>query len=197
MNVKTKNILKKIIYLVLFALMIFAFIYLSEKYKDNSKEEVKTINNYYKEITNETFKVVNGTKLINIIKNGKNIIFVGSQTSIWSSQYIQQLNTIANDLNLNEIYYYDINNDKAQKNSNYYEIRELLAGYLTSTDGSENNLLAPSLYIIENGKVLYYNTETVAMKNTTSIEEYWTDEQKTNFKNEIKNAINKYYLNKN
>lgn len=197
MNVKTKNILKKIIYVILFVLMIFAFIYLSEKYKDNSKEEVKTISNYYPEINSDVFNVINGTKLINVIKKDKNIIFIGSQTSRWSGQYIKELNSIFQEIGLDKIYYYDINNDKAQKNSNYYEIRELLNGFLTSTDGSENNLLAPSFYIIDNGKVLYYNNDTVAMKNTTEIEDYWTEEQKKQFAFEIKNAINKYYLNKN
>ncbi len=197
MNIKTRNILKKIIYVILFVLMIFAFIYLSEKYKDNSKEEVKTISNYYPEINSDVFNVINGTKLINVIKKDKSIIFIGSQTSRWSRQYIKELNSIFQEIGLDKIYYYDINNDKAQKNSNYYEIRELLNGFLTSTDGSENNLLAPSFYIIDNGKVLYYNNDTVAMKNTTEIEDYWTEEQKKQFAFEIKNAINKYYLNKN
>lgn len=197
MNIKTRNILKKIIYVILFVLMIFAFIYLSEKYKDNSKEEVKTISNYYPEINSDVFNVINGTKLINVIKKDKNIIFIGSQTSRWSGQYIKELNSIFQEIGLDKIYYYDINNDKSQKNSNYYEIRELLNGFLTSTDGSENNLLAPSFYIIDNGKVLYYNNDTVAMKNTTEIEDYWTEEQKKQFAFEIKNAINKYYLNKN
>lgn len=197
MNIKKRNILKKIIYVILFVLMIFAFIYLSEKYKDNSKEEVKTISNYYPEINSDVFNVINGTKLINVIKKDKSIIFIGSQTSRWSRQYIKELNSIFQEIGLDKIYYYDINNDKAQKNSNYYEIRELLNGFLTSTDGSENNLLAPSFYIIDNGKVLYYNNDTVAMKNTTEIEDYWTEEQKKQFAFEIKNAINKYYLNKN
>ena len=154
MNIKTRNILKKIIYVILFVLMIFAFIYLSEKYKDNSKEEVKTISNYYPEINSDVFNVINGTKLINVIKKDKSIIFIGSQTSRWSRQYIKELNSIFQEIGLDKIYYYDINNDKAQKNSNYYEIRELLNGFLTSTDGSENNLLAHSFYIIDNGKVL-------------------------------------------
>ena len=93
------------------------------------------------------------------------------------------------------MYNYDINNDKSQLNSNYYEIVKLLKGSLTTTDGTDSNLLAPSFYIIENGKVLYYNTDTVAMKNTEKPSDYWTEEQKTIFSNEITDAINKYYLN--
>ena len=105
-------------------------------------------------------------------------------------------NIVIEELELQDVYYYDIINDKAQANSNYYELIELLDGYLITTDISENNLLAPSLYIIDKGKVKYYNIETSAMKNTDKVNDYWTEEKEIEFKTEISDAINKYYLNK-
>ena len=100
------------------------------------------------------------------------------------------------ELQIYKVYYYDLINDKAQANSNYYEIIELLKGHLTTTDTSENNLLSPSFYIVTNGKVNYYNVETSAMKNTDTIESYWNVQNEFNFRQEISSAINKYYLNK-
>lgn len=195
MSPKTKNIIIKSIYVILIIAMLCAFVYLSEKYKDNSKEESKTITDYYSDITNNTFEVINGTKLINVIRNGKNIVFIGSKTSNWSIYYIKRLNNIINDMSIDKVYYYDINNDKSQLNSNYYEILDLLEGNLISTDSSESNLFAPSLYIIENGNVLYYNIETAVMKNNLTPNDYWTKEKIDNFSEEIENALNKYYLN--
>ena len=195
MSPKTKNIVIKSIYIALIIAMLCAFVCLSEKYKDNSKEELKTITNYYSDITNDAFEVVNGTKLINVIRNGKNIIFIGSKTSNWSTYYIKRLNNIVDDMSIDKVYYYDINNDKSQLNSNYYEILRLLEGSLISTDSSNNNLFAPSLYIIENGRVLYYNIETAVMKNNLNPNDYWTDEKIDSFCLEIEDAINKYYLN--
>ena len=192
---KTKSIIRKIIYGILFLIMILAFIYLGEKYADNSKTKTLTINDYYSEIKSEKFEVVYGSKMINLLKEGTNIIFIGSKNSEYSKRYIQELNIILEQLNIEKIYYYDIVYDKSQKNSNYYEIRELLKGSLTTTDGSKNNLLAPSLYIIDNGEVKYYNTETVAMKNTDTVENYWTTDQQIKFSSEITLAINNYYLN--
>jgi hypothetical protein len=103
---------------------------------------------------------------------------------------------LVEELELKEIKYYDIINDKAQGNSNYYRLVEKLDGYLITTDTSVNNLLSPSFYIIENGKVKYYNAETSAMKNTDTAKDYWNEEKEIEFKTEITNAINKYYLNK-
>lgn len=195
MSAKTKNIVIKSIYILLIIVMICAFVYLSEKYKDNNKEDLMTISDYYSDIDNGAFEVVNGTKLINVIRNGKSIIFIGSKTSAWSTYYIKRLNKIVEDMSVDKVYYYDINNDKVLLNSNYYEILELLDGYLLSTDNSNNNLFAPSLYIIENGRVLYYNVDTAVMKNTLNPSDYWTDEKIKSFTEEIEDAVNKYYLN--
>ena len=196
MNPKIKSTIRKGIYAIIFIAMLLAFIYLGYKYADNSEIKVYTINDYYKEIEKENFKVIGGTELINKLKKGKHIILIGNSTSVYSQKYIEEVNKIVEELDLKDVYYYDIINDKTQGNSNYYRIVKLLDGYLTTTDTSNNNLLSPSLYIIDNGKVKYYNTETSAMKNTDTIEEYWTLQQEFDFKQEIQAAINKYYLNK-
>lgn len=195
MKKETKNIIRKVIYGILFIAMIAAFIYLSEKYASNSDPKILTINDYYSDIDSDRFEVIRGQKFISLIKAGKNIIFIGSGTSEYSKKYIEMLNEVLEENKIEKIYYYDINNDKSQKNSNYYTIRELLNGSLSTTDGSTNNLLAPSFYIIENGEVKYYNIDTVVMKNTDTVDSYWTEEKISDFKQELANAIQKYYLN--
>ena len=195
MTTKVKGIIRKIIYAIIFATMIFSFIYLGNKYAGNSEVKVLDINDYYKNIQKENFEVIKGRKFISLFSKGKHIILIGNSKSEYSKKYIEEVNKIITDLELKEIYYYDIINDKAQANSNYYELVELLDGYLTTTDSSDKNLLSPSLYIIDNGKVKYYNTDTSAMKNTDTAKDYWTLEQKTIFYNELTNANNKYYLN--
>ena len=196
MNRKTKDIIRKGIYAIIFIAMLVAFVYLGNKYAGNSEVKVLTINDYYKEIKKDNFKVISGAKFIKLFDEGKHIIVIGSSKSQYSQKYITEINKIVEELNIKDVKYYDIINDKAQGNSNYYKIVEKLDGYLTTTDTSVNNLLSPSFYIIENGKVKYYNTETSAMKNTDTVEDYWTLQQEFKFKDEITNAINKYYLNK-
>ena len=196
MTQKVKGIIRKIIYAIIFAAMILAFIYLGNKYAGNSEIKILDINDYYKDIDKDNFEVIKGRKFISLFKEGKHIILIGNSKSEYSQKYITEVNAIIEELGIKNIYYYDIINDKAQANSNYYELIDLLEGYLITTDTSEKNLLSPSLYIIDNGEVKYYNTETAAMKNTDTVEEYWTLQQEFNFKQEITTAINNYYLNK-
>ena len=193
---KSKSIIRKIIYFILFGLMIFAFIYLSEKYKDNSVEKIPTIKDYYTNIDEKSFKVKRGGEVIQVIKNGKQLLLIGNSSKETSKKYIEEIEIILKELEIENANYYDLRSDKEQKNSNYYEIRNLLEGYLSSSDTSDMNLLSPSFYIIDNGKVQYYNTDTTIMRNTDKLENYWTEEKEIEFRAEITAAINKYYLNK-
>lgn len=198
MSDKTKSIIRKIIYAILFLAMIGAFIYLGEKYASNSEPKVWVISDFYNDldVSNETYEVIRGKKMISLLKDGKSLIFIGSKSSPYSAKYMEELNKVIIDNRISKVYYYDLDNDKGQRNSNYYNIRDLLNGYLTATDDNNSNLLAPSFYIIDGGKVKYYNTDTAAMKNTETVETYWTEQREIAFRQEITEAINKYYLNK-
>ena len=189
------KIVRRILYIVLFAALIAGFVYLGEKYKGNSEVKVYTIEDYYPGIDSKIFEVINGAKLINVLRDkGNHLILIGSSKSVYSQQYIKEIKSIVEEIGIDKVIYYDSYSDKSQKNSNYYEIRNLLEGYLTETDGSKRNLLSPSFYIIKNGEIKYYNTETSAMKNTDNPEKYWTEEKEIEFSSEISSAINKYYI---
>lgn len=196
MTTKTKALIRKIIYAILFAAMIFCFIYIGNKYTTDDKDKTAKISDYYQDIDNKYYEVIRGKKLISLLKEGNHLILIGNQKSEYSKKYIQELTIVLEELNIDKVYYYDLINDKAQANSNYYEIIDLLEGHLTTTDSSEKNLLAPSFYIVDNGEVKYYNIETVAMKNTDTIESYWNVQTEFNFRLEVSSAINKFYLNK-
>ena len=193
---RKKGLIRKAIYLVLFLILGACFVLISEKYKDNSKQQIIEISDYYEGLNDKQYEVIGGTKLINVLKSDeKTLIVIGNHDSKWSKYYVEELDKVIENTNIKKVYHYDINNDKAQLNSNYYEIVNLLKGSLVTTDGTDSNLLAPSFYIVKDGKVLYYNIDTVAMKNTEKPSKYWSEEQKQEFNEEITEAINKYYLN--
>ena len=108
---------------------------------------------------------------------------------------MEEIDIIFKNYDVDKVYYYDLVNDKAQKNSNYYKIISLLEGYLVSTDSSDNNLFAPALYIVNDGKVVFNNIDTVAMRNEDTIDDYWTKDVELLFQTELSHALLNYYLN--
>lgn len=196
MNSKSKKyqLVRKGLYVLAFLFIIGCFIYLSNKYEDLSKTKKITFNSYYKNIVTDDFTIINANNLISYAKEGRHLIFIGNSSSKWSQKYAEVLSEVLNEVKV-EAGYYDIKNDKTQQNSNYYAVVELLNDHLTTTDSSNNNLFAPSFYIIIDGKIKYYNIDTVAMKNNANTKDYWNKETRDNFKREIKNNIKRYYLN--
>ncbi len=193
-NKGKKGIIRKLIYLILFGLIIFAFIYISNKYEKLSEQKTIVFTDYYKNESSDYYDVINANELIAYLKKGNHLIFIGSSSSKWSQEYASLLTKIAKELKI-KMSYYDLENDKTQKNSKYYELKEVLKGNLITTDGSNSNILSPSFYIIKDGKVKYYNIDTIAMKNKEEPKEYWNKKRREEFNMEIKNNIEKYYLN--
>ena len=122
MTRKVKEIIRKGIYAIIFIAMLAAFIYLGNKYAGNSEVKVLDITDYYAEIKKENFEVIKGKKFISLLKEGNHVIVIGNSKSEYSKKYMEEVNKIVEELKLEKVYYYDIINDKAQDNSNYYEI---------------------------------------------------------------------------
>ena len=144
---KRKGLLRKAIYLVLFAVLGLCFILISEEYKDNSKPNEYVIKDYYPELTNEKYEIIGGKEFINLFEEGKHIIVIGSKKTDWSLYYMTQIEAVLTENNVKNIYYYDINNDKAQDNKNYYDIKKLLKGSLVTTDDNHSNLFSGGCFI--------------------------------------------------
>ena len=190
---KKLNRTQKIIYLIIIILLFGVFVYVSKKYTREDVEGVK-FNDYYKDIDGSHIDLIFGSEFIKLIDDEDvHVFLIGDRENEWSQKYVELVSSIVNDLGV-DIYYYDIVNDKSQENSNYYRIVKKLNGYLMSDDSSDNNFLSPSLYIIKDGKVLFYDAETSVVKNSDEVDAYWTEEKEQAFRQKITAEIYKYVL---
>ena len=99
MNTEGKKVIKKVIYSILFVLMIAAFIYLSEKYAANSSPKIVVMQDFYSEIKSDKFEVIRGKKFISLIKSGKSIVFIGNSNSEYSTKYANELEQVIESIN--------------------------------------------------------------------------------------------------
>ena len=187
-----KNTIRKVAYLVIYGLIIIAFIHLGTKdYSTlNFANDKERFNYEYKEVPkNNKFEYLNSTEFITLLKEGNGIVFVGDKETEWSQRYAKYLHEIIESLNVDKIYYYDARRVKQLKNRNYYDIIEELEGNLIETDDSSNNLFTPSLYIIKKGNVIYHDSTTSVVNNEDNVNVYWTLDKEVDFKEKITQAI--------
>lgn len=191
-----KQIFRKLGYFFLYSLIILAFIYLGTKDYNlvTYNTDGERFNSDYNEIPrNNPFVYLNSTELINLLNNGSGIVFMGNHESIWSLKYATYLYEVLKVKDIDEVYYYDVKKVKLLKNRNYYNIIKELEGNLIETDDSDKNLFSPSLYIIKDGEVVFYDNTTAVVNNNIDIEDYWTETNIYNFKERLINAFNENY----
>ncbi len=189
-----KNNVQKVIYLIVFFLLIGAFIYLGrQNFSKKAPDDHEKFNTDYSLVDgNNVFEYSNSSKVRLIVRQGEGIIFFGTNKSNWANYYAKILNDVALSVGIEKIYYYDFIEDRTNHNGTYESIVELLTNSVLKDDLGKKNIYAPTLVIIKDGKVILYDDETSFMRASVTPENYWTNEKIEAKKTELMNSFFKY-----
>lgn len=170
---------QKIFYIISAIFLIGAFIYLGTK-DFQAPNRKKTDNQAFSEeygITEDNlFKYKTTKETLEIMQNGSGIIFFGFPENEWSKEYALMINETAKKLNIKEIYYYNFKAARSSSNHSYNKMVEKLEDFLPTLDNGVQNIYAPSMAIIKNGFVVFYDAETSITPGTIKPSEYWSSE---------------------
>lgn len=175
---KNLNKTQKIISLIIFIILLGAFIIVgSKEYKITEENEHKVFSNEYNVVPDDNvFAYANSSKIYNILQNKEDaIIFLGFKQNEFSASYAKLLNEVAKKTGVNEILYYDFYNDRNNNNGTYESIVLKLESYLYKTDLGKMDLVAPSMIVIKNKNIIYYDDETAYIKGNITPRDYWTE----------------------
>lgn len=174
MNKKVKLILQGI----LFVAIIVGFIYIGTR--DFNKEVVVDNERFDADYVNvskdNVFKYANAVEVYQALK-GNAIIFMGYPANVWSGYYANILNEAAKDAGIKEILYYNFYEDRENRNGTYQSIVLSLTNYLVTLDDGTEEIYAPTLVIVKNGKVIAFDNETAFTKGNITPDVYWDEYQ--------------------
>ena len=188
--------LKRILQVILFVLIIGAFIFVGTR--DFTKKVTVDNERFDKEYSNvskdNVFVYANAQDVYTRFKNGNAVVFMGFPSNKWSGYYAEMLNTAAKESGIKEILYYDFKKDREEKNATYQSIVLKLSSYTYTNDNGTQNIYAPTIFIIKDGKVMYFDNETSIMKGNLSPDDYWNENRKAvqinNFKMMFQDYLN-------
>ena len=174
MNKKVKSVLQGI----LFILIIIAFIYVGTKdFNIEVTVDNERFDQEYANVSKENvFKYANAVDIYSSLKNSA-VIFMGFPQNKWSGYYANILNEAAKDAGIKEILYYDFYEDRENRNGTYQSIVLSLTNYLVTLDDGTEEIYAPTLVIVKNGKVIAFDNETAFTKGNITPEVYWDEYQ--------------------
>ena len=96
-----KKITRNFIYLILFALLIWGFIYLGKKDFSSTITDAERFSKEYTTIEKDNpFVYVGSNKVLEILNNETGIILVGFSSNAWMQEYVRQLYPILKENNI-------------------------------------------------------------------------------------------------
>ncbi len=181
-----KKITRNFIYLVLFAFLIWCFVYLGKKDFSSTITDAERFSKEYTTIdTDNPFVYVNSNRVLNILNNETGIILVGFSSNAWMQEYVRELYPVLKENNITKVYYYDVIEDRTKKTKNFRQIEDLLSKYLKITDMGAEYLFTPALIFVKDGKIINYDDETSLVSFDMRPDTYWNEDAITSFHNKI------------
>ena len=193
-----KNKKQMIISFIIFAILIFMFIYLGsmDYNKKEEKDNTKFANEYKILDTNNVYKFTNHTDIFSLFTSKSDaIILFGHKKSKWMNKYAEIVNNVAKKEGIKEIYYYDFSEDRNNRNATYEAILGFMDNYVIYNDLDVPDIYAPTLVVVKNKNIIYFDDRVAIREGNTTPDVYWSSYQVELFEKELCTVF-KEFLNK-
>lgn len=159
--------------------------------KNNENDNVRFATEYADSQVGEdnVFVYKNIDEIINILKYGTGVVYLGFPECPWCQAYVKYLNETAKDANIEKIYYFNILEDRKNNTEKYQEIVSILGDNLQRDDEGNLKVFVPNVSFVVNGKIIGNDYETsLDTKGFEKPSDYWTEEEVS----ELENTLNGY-----
>jgi len=199
MKKKTDYIIVGILLIAIIATSMYLIIgNKNDKKTQNKNEEERKINSEkfskeYTELNDENvYTYKNADEIIKILEHGTGIVYLGFPECPWCQRYVVYLNEVAKKEDLEEIYYYNIREDRENNTKKYQKMVSILSENLQYDKEGNKRIYAPSIIAIKDGKIVGFDDETAYdTKNHATPDEYWTDDEIKDLKKKLTTMIEK------
>ena len=187
---KTNYIFIGIIIILLAILCFFIWKYI--KPADNKDQDAIRFSEEYTKVPEDNvFDYVSATKIIDTLKNGTGVVYLGFPECAWCQQYVVYLNEVAKENGIDTIYYYNIKDARTNNTESYKKITELLKNYLPTDDEGNERVYVPDVTFVKDGVIVGHDNETsIVTDEDGTPETYWTNEKISSLKSRLSNYIN-------
>lgn len=136
--------------------------------------------------TDNVFVYRTSEQIINILKKGTGIVYLGFPECPWCSEYVDYLNEVAKENGVEKIYYKNILEDRKNNTKEYQEIVKILSDYLQDDEEGNKKLYVPAVIAVKKGKIVGFDDETAwDTKGYENPSEYWEKEGTEHLKTKL------------
>ena len=167
--------------------------------KDSPEKDSQKFAKEYTKVSEENvFVYRNIDEIIKIMKNGTGVVYLGFPECKWCQAYVSYLNEVAKETGLEEIYYFNILEDRKNNTEQYQEIVSLLEGQLQYDDEGNSRVYVPNVSFHVKGEIIGNDYETsLDTHNLENPEDYWTAEEVQELKSTLTTYMEEVVASKN
>ena len=124
------------------------------------------------------FVYVSSEEIIEIFEDGSGLVFLGFPECPWCQEITPILHEAAVAENLDEIYYYNIREDRESNDPAYQQLVGYLEEYLRTDEDGTPRIYVPDISAVRNGEIVgHFLQETADDGEQVTPQTYWTDER--------------------
>lgn len=198
-NDKEVRKMKKKLIIIVSAIIIIGggiLLYFVLNNKNNENDNVRFAKEYANSQVGEdnVFVYKNIDEIINILKYGTGVVYLGFPECPWCQAYVKYLNETAKDANIEKIYYFNILEDRKNNTEKYQEIVSILGDNLQRDDEGNLKVFVPNVSFVVNGKIIGNDYETsLDTKGFEKPSDYWTEEEVSELENTLSGYMKEVY----
>lgn len=156
---------------------------------NKNSDNVKFAKEYTEVDEDNVFVYKDIDEIINILKYGTGVVYLGFPECPWCQAYVKYLNDTAKEVGIEKIYYFNILEDRKNNTEEYQEIVSILSDNLLRDDEGNLRVFVPNVSFVVNGEIIGNDNETsLDTKGFDKPSDYWTDEEVS----ELKATLNGY-----
>lgn len=163
---------------------------------ENNEENVTVIDSvkfsreYDSVDTENVFVYRDIEEIINILRNGTGVVYLGFPECPWCRAYVSYLNEVAKENGLDKIYYFNILEDRKNDTEEYKEIVNLLKFYLRYDNEGKKRVYVPAVIAVKKGIIIGFDDETsYDTKGFEKPEDYWNKDAVSALKNKLTKMV--------
>lgn len=124
------------------------------------------------------FVYSNGDNTVNILESESGVVMLGFKECPWCQQLAPRIEEAAKAEGLDEVYYLDIRELRAENDEIYQKLVGILEEYLEKDEDGNPRISVPDVTVVHKGEVVgRFEQEPTAAGEQATPESYWTEER--------------------
>ena len=173
---------------------ILLYFVLNNKNNENNNDNIKFAKEYTEVGEDNVFVYKDIDEIINILKYGTGVVYLGFPECPWCQAYVKYLNDAAKEANIEKIYYFNILEERKNNTEKYQEIVSILGDNLQRDDEGNLKVFVPNVSFVVDGKIVGNDYETsLDTKGFEKPSDYWTIEDVNRLNNTLTGYMKEVY----